>query len=97
MQKVYELILKAANSNASVCIFGESGTGKELVARAVHELSRQAAKGICDSQLRGHSGRSSGERVLRHKKGAFTGAYADKAGTWTLPTAAVCSWMKSGN
>ena len=38
MQEVYELILKAAATDASVAIFGESGSGKELVAHAIHEL-----------------------------------------------------------
>ncbi len=39
MQEVYELILKAAATNASIAIFGESGSGKELVARAIHDHS----------------------------------------------------------
>lgn len=39
MQAVYDLILKAAASDASVIVFGESGSGKELVARAIHRLS----------------------------------------------------------
>lgn len=41
MQRVYDQILTAANSNANISIFGESGTGKELVAQAIHDLSNR--------------------------------------------------------
>ena len=80
MQKVYELILKAANSNASVCIFGESGTGKELVARAVHELSGRRQKEFVTVNCGAIPGDLLESEFFGHKKGAFTGAYADKAG-----------------
>ena len=40
MQRVYDQILTAANSDVNVSIYGESGTGKELVARAIHDLSK---------------------------------------------------------
>ncbi len=36
MEKVYDLISRVAETEATVLITGESGTGKELVARAVH-------------------------------------------------------------
>jgi two-component system response regulator HydG len=39
MQQVFELIRRAAASDAPVLIVGETGTGKELVARAIHAAS----------------------------------------------------------
>ena len=39
MQKVIEILRKAAVSSASVLITGETGTGKELAARALHNES----------------------------------------------------------
>jgi len=41
MQRLYEHIRNAAQSEAPVLIFGESGSGKNLVARAIHKLSRR--------------------------------------------------------
>jgi transcriptional regulator with PAS, ATPase and Fis domain len=80
MQKVYELILRAAGTNANVILYGESGTGKELVAKAIHEMSVRAdgpfvpvncgaiPAGLMESEYFGYC------------KGAFTGANKDKAG-----------------
>ena len=80
MQEVYGLILKAANSNASVCIFGESGTGKELVARAIHEVSGRRQKEFVTVNCGAIPEDLLESEFFGHKKGAFTGAYMDKAG-----------------
>lgn len=80
MQEVYELILKAAHSDASTAILGESGTGKELVARAIHEISRRSEKEFVTVNCGAIPGNLLESEFFGHKKGAFTGAYADKAG-----------------
>lgn len=79
-----QLICRVAPSDATVLIIGESGTGKELVARALHEqsLRRDAAfvpvncgaipRDLIESELFGH------------RKGAFTGAIADRKGRFEL-------------
>ena len=80
MQAVYDLILKAANSDANVIIFGESGSGKELVARAIHRLSDRRKRSFVAVNC-GAIPRDLMEReFFGHLKGAFTGAHSDKSG-----------------
>jgi PAS domain S-box-containing protein len=80
MQDIYELILKAAETDNNVIIYGESGTGKELVAREIHKLSKRN-KGEFVPVNSGAIPESLIEReFFGHKKGAFTGATADTQG-----------------
>lgn len=46
MQRLRELVQRAAGSRSTVVIVGESGTGKELVARTIHAMS-DASRGPC--------------------------------------------------
>ena len=84
MEKVFEMIRKVADTEASVLVTGESGTGKELVARAIHAgSSRREApfvtincaaipRDLLESELFGHT------------RGAFTGAIKEKTGKFQL-------------
>lgn len=80
MQAVYELILKAAATDANVAIFGESGSGKELVARAIHQYSdRKSARFVAVNC--GAIQESLFEReFFGHVKGAFSSAHTDSPG-----------------
>jgi len=80
MQEVYELVLKAATTDASVVIFGESGTGKELVARAIHGQNGRR-KGRFIAVNCGAIQETLFEReFFGHCKGAFSGAHAKAPG-----------------
>ena len=80
MQEIYELILKAAARDAGVIVYGESGTGKELVAEAIHEISDRKEKPFVAVNAGGVAETLLESEFFGYKKGAFTGANADKRG-----------------
>ncbi len=80
MQEVYELILKAAATNANAIIYGESGTGKELVARAIHRLNNRKEGRFIPVNCGAIPENLLESEFFGYRKGAFTGAAADKEG-----------------
>ncbi|MBI9074206.1 MAG: sigma 54-interacting transcriptional regulator [Desulfatibacillum sp.] len=80
MQKVYEMILKASESDANVIVYGESGTGKELVARAIHTMSARRRNRFVAVNCGAIPEQIMESEFFGYKKGAFTGAFADKTG-----------------
>ncbi len=80
MQKVYELILRAAATDANVIIYGASGTGKELVARAIHDLSDRSDHRFIPVNCGAIPASLMESEFFGYKKGAFTGANQDKPG-----------------
>lgn len=80
MQKVYELILRAAATDANVIIYGESGTGKELVAKAIHDMSDRGNQQFVPVNCGAIPQHLLESEFFGYKKGAFTGAYTDKRG-----------------
>lgn len=80
MQDVYDLILRAAASDAHVIISGESGTGKDLVASAIHKLSCRSQKQFVPVNCGAISANIIESEFFGYRKGAFTGADRDKEG-----------------
>ena len=80
MQKVYELILRAAATDTNVIIYGESGTGKELVARAIHDMSARSKNRFVPVHCGAIPQHLLESEFFGYKKGAFTGATQDKPG-----------------
>jgi PAS domain S-box-containing protein len=84
MQEVYELILKAAVTDANVIVYGESGTGKEMVAGAIHEMSDRKGKKFVPVHCGAIPENLMESEFFGYKKGAFTGADADKSGYFDI-------------
>jgi two-component system response regulator PilR (NtrC family) len=80
MQQLREMIEKVARSQAPVHIFGESGTGKELVAHLIHEASARRDGSFVPVNCGAIPSELMESELFGHKKGAFTGAVADKQG-----------------
>jgi PAS domain S-box-containing protein len=80
MQQVYEHILNAGATDATVVIFGEPGTGKELVAHAIHDMSERRNKRFVPVHCGAIPENLVESEFFGYKKGAFSGALTDKPG-----------------
>lgn len=84
LTQVLNTIQRVAPTNAPVLILGESGTGKELIAEAIHRQSRRASESFVKVNLGGVSQSLFESEMFGYRKGAFTGAVADRAGRFEL-------------
>jgi transcriptional regulator with GAF, ATPase, and Fis domain len=74
----------AASTDADVLIEAESGTGKELLAKFIHETSDRSRKPFVAVNCAAVPEHLLESELFGHAKGAFTGAFAAKAGKFEL-------------
>jgi two-component system response regulator PilR (NtrC family) len=75
-----EMIARLARSQAPVYITGESGTGKEVAARLIHAGSARAEGAFVAVNCGAIPENLMESEFFGYRKGAFTGADADRAG-----------------
>ena len=82
MRDVQKAIGMLADSDATVLLLGETGTGKEVVARAIHQHGRRSAAPFVAVNCAAIPGDLLESLLFGHVRGAFTGAIADRAGSF---------------
>jgi DNA-binding NtrC family response regulator len=80
MRQVFEVVKRAAPTDANVLILGENGTGKELVARELHRQSRRRDQVFLAIDMGSVSESLFESELFGHRKGAFTDARDDRVG-----------------
>jgi len=80
MRKLFDLVEAVAPTKTTVLMTGESGVGKSLIAHAIHQRSPRKDKAFVEISCGSIPETLLESELFGHVKGAFTGAYADKAG-----------------
>jgi two-component system nitrogen regulation response regulator NtrX len=84
LERIRQLIRKAAPTDARVLITGESGTGKELVATAIHGLSHRRDGPFIRVNSAAIPRELVESEMFGHEPGAFTGATERRRGRFEL-------------
>jgi len=84
MLEIFDILPTIAESDSTVLIEGESGTGKELIARAIHDLSKQREGPVVTINCAALPDTLLEAELFGYKAGAFTDAHRDKPGRFAL-------------
>jgi two-component system response regulator HydG len=95
--KLFEYIDVVSPTDMSVLIQGESGTGKEYVARMIHRQSKRASRPFVAIDCGALSKELAASELFGHVKGSFTGAIADKKGTFEFAEGGTLFMDEIGN
>lgn len=94
VQKLVELV---APTNMTVLLLGESGTGKEVTAKMIHDYSSRKNNKFVPVDCGALPKDLANSELFGHKKGAFTGALADKKGHFELANGGTLFLDEIGN
>lgn len=84
MQKIFRIVEKVAASDTTIMLNGETGTGKGLIARAIHLASGRNEKPFVQINCGATPEGLLESEFFGYRRGAFTGATADKAGKFEM-------------
>ncbi len=82
MQFVFDLLGKAAPSDATILLEGETGTGKEVSAEAIHRGSPRATMPFLVVDCGAMPPQLLESELFGHERGAFTGAVSSRQGVF---------------
>jgi transcriptional regulator with PAS, ATPase and Fis domain len=84
MQKIFRIVEKVAGSDTTIMLNGETGTGKGLIARAIHLASGRKEKPFVQINCGATPEGLLESEFFGYRRGAFTGATADKPGKFEM-------------
>ncbi len=82
MRDVQKAVGLLADSDATVLLLGDTGTGKEVVARAIHRHGRRGRAAFVPVNCAAIPAELLESLLFGHVRGAFTGAVADRTGSF---------------
>ena len=82
MKRVVDLVRRVAPSSATVLLQGPNGSGKDVIAHAIHNRSPRARQPFLAVNCGAIPENLIESELFGYEKGAFTGAYARKQGTF---------------
>ena len=80
MLELFELVGAVASSDANILILGDNGTGKEMIANAMHAHSARVDAPFVKINCAALPKELIEAELFGYRRGAFTGAFTDKAG-----------------
>ncbi|OBQ52095.1 sigma-54-dependent transcriptional regulator [Halodesulfovibrio spirochaetisodalis] len=80
LMQALDLVAQAASTSVNTLVQGKTGTGKELFSRAIHDNSSRSNKPFVALDCASFTETLLESHLFGHKKGAFTGATADREG-----------------
>ena len=96
-RQLYSYVELVAPTPMSVLILGASGTGKEYVAHRIHDLSQRRDRPFFALDCGAIPRDVAASEFFGHKKGAFTGADADKLGAFEIANGGTLFLDEVGN
>jgi transcriptional regulator with GAF, ATPase, and Fis domain len=86
MRRLFALMPRIAQSDATLLIEGETGTGKSVLARAIHDASPRARHPFVVVDCSSIPPTLIESVLFGHEKGSFTGAHTARAGAFESAT-----------
>ncbi|BDQ37521.1 Fis family transcriptional regulator [Pseudodesulfovibrio nedwellii] len=84
LEKIFRILPRISESEATTLLLGQSGTGKELFARAIHNLSPRKDNPFVPVNCGALPDTLLESELFGYKKGAFTDARTDKPGRFEM-------------